>query len=989
MHGVKLGDRVNQSQLFTVRCVVIHLYDYCQFSDFRQTSFMQCPSSAGVLPRRDFLKLAGAGAATLALTNPVLGDWFLGAKQYRFDPGQLARTHDLLSLSDWGPYSKKHFGITHIPDVHRGLSFDFSIFPLLTHGPVKLPSVTEKSGVHPWEASPDLEFYSLRFEIIGQDQFFGDLSFSRVDDRSRLLRLELVNQTDTPQEVTLNCLAQLVFPPVKELTAEPIRLCTVELPPGAVWIHALDYARLQFATSRPTDNLVTDGLYRGEERAQDSVGGSVIAQNFGKDAGDTVVYQIKLEKNFTAAMLIWRFQMEKGESVVFQMTGAIQREITFRGNGDFTTVIIPLGRLPAGKCELCFTSAGGAAPELNGFVLAETENANELRFVDAPWQPVPEIQSAPSGLVLKYENVTDYYGFVTGVALADHRELKWSDFDRVFGTESDPNTKERIFGNRRRGRAGDPDSLFVHAFSGPVTVAPHSRQLVYGLVCTGTEPVVRRYLSDFNARSVNAENIYRSARTRSFHPVATPAGEDFKFSQQLMSAVTLTNLTYPLYVQRNYVRQFSPGKIWDCLYTWDSGFIGLGLLEIDFQRTLEILNAYTTPPGAQSAFIHHGSPVPVQIYLFYELWNRTQSREILEYFYPRLRQYHQFLAGRLGSSTTRRHPGHLISTWDYFYNSGGWDDYPPQKFVHQNNLTSTVAPIVNSAHVIRCAKLLRLAAAALDRPEDFAGYDSDIAELSASLHKYSWDAASGYFGYVAYDNDGEPSGILRDEKGVNFNMGLDGVYPLTAGICSAEQEQIILQRLFSIQHLWMADGITTVDQSAPYFNPDGYWNGSVWFAHQWFLWKTMLDLGRGDLANQIALAGLKIWKRVTNATYDCMEHFVPREPFGAGWHQFSSLSSPALSWFASLYTPGRLTCGFEVWLEECYFSRDNRRLRARLKSIGDINRPFSVLACMGPDARYRVLWNGAPVVFTTLHDGLLQIQLPRESKPGELKIAAV
>ncbi len=494
---------------------------------------------------------------------------------------------------------------------------------------------------------------------------------------------------------------------------------------------------------------------------------------------------------------------------------------------------------------------------------------------------------------------------------------------------------------------------------------------------------------NFDPASAGNEKIYLSAKEKAFRPTCTPAGESFKLSQQLMAAVTLTNLVYPVYTQRNYIRHYSPGRSWDCLYTWDAGFIGLGLAELDLGCAMEILNTYLTAPGSQSAFIHHGSPVPVQIYLFYELWNRTQSRELLKYFYPRLQQYHRFLAGRLGSSTTRQHQDHLICTWDYFYNSGGWDDYPPQKFVRQQKLEASVAPAINSAHTIRCAKLLRMAAEALGRTEDFAEYDQDIMVLSASLQKYSWDKASGYFGYVVHDESGAPTGILRDGSGTNFNMGLDGIYPLVAGICTPEQEEQILERLFSPKHLWMDIGITTVDQSAPYFNPTGYWNGSVWFAHQWFFWKTLLDLGRGDLANRIAQTGLSIWKQVTDGSYDCMEHFVPKEPFGAGWHQFSSLSSPALTWFASLYKQGRLTCGFDAWIEECQFSQNDHKLRARLKSTGIEGRKFSVLACMNPAARYQVHWNDRPAEFTTVHDGLLQIQLPRESKPGELFITHV
>jgi hypothetical protein len=94
-----------------------------------------------------------------------------------------------------------------------------------------------------------------------------------------------------------------------------------------------------------------------------------------------------------------------------------------------------------------------------------------------------------------------------------------------------------------------------------------------------------------------------------------------------------------------------------------------------------------------------------------------------------------------------------------------------------------------------------------------------------------------------------------------------------------------------------------------------------------------------------------------------------------------------LSWFASLYTPGRFTSGFDIWIESCEFSRENRKLRAKLKPVNAPGRDFGVLVCMNPDSRYRVLWNGKPAVFTNPHDGFLQIQLP--AGPGELKIENV
>ena len=88
----------------------------------------------------------------------------------------------------------------------------------------------------------------------------------------------------------------------------------------------------------------------------------MVAENFGKDAGDTVIYRARLEQPFSNATPFWRFQMSEGENVAFQMGGVVQREIIFHGNDKFVTMTVPLGKLKAGECELRFTSAGGATP---------------------------------------------------------------------------------------------------------------------------------------------------------------------------------------------------------------------------------------------------------------------------------------------------------------------------------------------------------------------------------------------------------------------------------------------------------------------------------------------------------------------------------------------------------------------------------------------------------------------------------------------------
>jgi hypothetical protein len=378
--------------------------------------------------------------------------------------------------------------------------------------------------------------------------------------------------------------------------------------------------------------------------------------------------------------------------------------------------------------------------------------------------------------------------------------------------------------------------------------------------------------------------------------------------------------------------------------------------------------------------------VPTQFYLFHELWNRTQDRGLLEYFYPRLQQYYRFFAGRLGSSTTRTMKSGLLKTWDYFYNSGGWDDYPPQVYVHQQALEGSVSPAVSSANGIRIAKTMQMAARAAGQAGDEAEYQADIDLWQDALQRYAWDSEAGYFSYVRHDAQGEPVGILRHPGGQNFDMGLDGTSPLYAGICDPEQERLIFERLSSPERLWTPIGLTTVDQTAAYYKLDGYWNGAVWFPHQWFYWKTLLDLGGLDFAAQIARTALDTWRTEVDASYHCFEHFIVQSGRGAGWHQFGGLSAPVLAWYGAYHRPGRLTTGFDAWVQRQSFDAGNRSLQADLAFYQAGPRPATVIASMAPGLAYQANWNGQPAPVHERYPGVLEISLDRTKPSGKLAI---
>ena len=449
----------------------------------------------------------------------------------------------------------------------------------------------------------------------------------------------------------------------------------------------------------------------------------------------------------------------------------------------------------------------------------------QIVFRHVTWYAEPhlELGPTPTSLRLRYEafRETEYgLAWATGEPF-QVRQFHADELDRFM---------RRTVHNHVRTVLADswarvpPERHFTNVFIRPIGLAPHARRTVYGLVCCGRAEHVTRLLFEADLSGDACQGVYRKARQRVADLSGNSGGGQYASSQERMAATVLTNVVYPVYTKRTYIRHNTPGRWWDSLYTWDSGFIGLGLLELDVDRAVDCLNAYVTEPGdPHAAFIHHGSPVPVQFYLFLEIWNRRPDRALLAHFYPRLAQYYAFLSGARGSSSTRALDSNLLKTWDYFYNSGGWDDYPPQVHVHREGLTATVTPVITTAQCIRACKILRMMAVALDLTEDIQRYDRDIDLFTTALQTHAWDANAGYFSYVVHDRDGRPREFLRHRSGSNYNRGLDGAHPLIAGICTPDQASQLLSHLQDPERHWTPIGLSTVDRSAPYYRPDYYW----------------------------------------------------------------------------------------------------------------------------------------------------------------------
>jgi hypothetical protein len=305
----------------------------------------------------------------------------------------------------------------------------------------------------------------------------------------------------------------------------------------------------------------------------------------------------------------------------------------------------------------------------------------------------------------------------------------------------------------------------------------------------------------------------------------------------------------------------------------------------------------------------------------------------------------------------------MFALWNIFYNSGGWDDYPTQKYVHDNRLENEVCPVINTAMTVLFGKILKNHAEILSL--DTKELDEDIAFYSNAIETYAWDDDSGYYGYVKDD------GTVLKIGNINADMGMDGVTPYIAGISSNDRSERIIDNIKS--GMVTPIGVSVVDTRAPYYSEEGYWNGSVWMPHQWILWKACLDNGEAEFAQSIAKTALDLWESETAYTYNCYEHFMITNGRGGGFHQFSGLSTPVLMWFSSYHKPYTVTSGFLTIIKNKTVIDDN--LEFEIKSTAQ--NPV-VIVCMPENKKYTVKTSGK----ITVNDGVYTIQFdtPVEEK---------
>ena len=841
-----------------------------------------------------------------------------------------------LTLGSWGPYNKDYLGVCHIADAERGATFNVELFPGFFRRNILASKATSDMGLKMWGANPSLTRFSYRYELEWKDRVYCDADFQISGDDRCDITCTFVNNTDLTQSVNMNLCASIQLPTVKvgALKTGFKIPCEVEVSEDCRFVDALDYEDILCAES-----LATDGRYLGEAYMKNASGKStVISSEY--FFSDTHFVKYSLQKSENKALI--RYSAPEDTKLILSANGK-EKELFLEASTDFSTVIFDIPE----HSEDAFLEIRCTGKPVSIDSLVFGERAEETVFRSVEFNPEPIRTLGENKMTLSYEGIPSVYTIEWKEKAQMVRRYYYDDIGEALTIRLHNHVAQVL-------RAEKSMCVYEDVLSEPIYLAPgEKRTLTF---------------------TVSNRNVEKDKSSAVYSVSSNSDGETYAFSQNMMAYNTFLNVVYPIYTRRQYIRHNTPGRLWDSLYSWDSGFIGMGLATADFERGFDCLNTYLVPVGdIHSPYIFHGSVVPTQIYLYQYLFNRyPEKRERLKELYPMVKQYFDFYAnmdlckGQMKSG--------LIKSWDIFYNSGGWDDYPAQVYMHEINNEEVgphnTTPVITSAVTVLIAKILRSISKEMGM-NDSADYDVAIEKYSAAIQKYAWNEESGYFSYVIHGKDGFPKEFLKYKDGSDYNCGFDGIYPYIAGITNENQNERIFANIKN--GLFTLSGVGVVDKRAPYYRNDGYWNGSVWMPHQWVLWRALLDYGEGEFAFKIANTALTLWKREVEETYCCFENFMSESGRASGFHQFSGLSTPVLMFFESYYKPGTVTLGLRATVISEEWNEDKTSLK--LKYVSDGKAPLALI-CLSEAHKYVFTAGGEQLKARQVTLGAYEVEIP-------------
>src|SRR5690606_31051418 len=338
----------------------------------------------------------------------------------KWEPGfthSLQHTHDM-ALPAWGPYSNKFNGISHVPTKNDGIRFDVVVQPSLYFRNVTpLASTQRESGYHPWDASADLTYFAYRFQLEWKEQVYCDVSFSKIDENSRLIRAAYVNNTAHTRSMALNIFSSIMYPYQKRMG--------IVSPNDTHFYKASDYINFTDSIKAFNYNLVYDGQLRGQIKDENAASKTAIVT--GKNPGEQLSYQFTNNRQLQEGVILLRYRsVDKADAKIsFKLHHQAAQNIVLPYSKEYTLVEVAVKDLSSGNLDLTLKTLSKTKIALDGFILLKQNEIETIKFQEEHINRIPqEIESGVNNsAVFKYDDIDEYYGILWSDSLADRRAL--------------------------------------------------------------------------------------------------------------------------------------------------------------------------------------------------------------------------------------------------------------------------------------------------------------------------------------------------------------------------------------------------------------------------------------------------------------------------------------------------------------------------------------------------------------------------------------
>ncbi len=902
-------------------------------------------------------------------------------------------TGNLNLKANWGPFSPTYLGISHILDATQGSTADIAMFAgRCEPASIVLPDSAfdymqdmetgeRRAEVRavPEEVAMDYSSYSLRYLLDPS----GDTALAKFNvETEEQVRCEITFKNSSDEE-------RKYFYGLGLLVADARRKVRLKDSLRPWWMAARDYVDIeayQKAFGLGCRQCLTRVFSYGVES-------EVLAQAFGGWDGDRVTYKKTLPKALRNGFIYLRYIKY----------GIMHQNWELRINGKPTTFSFP---------QTWAIPGGGWGKNRDAYeewrllripigCLPETNITLELRPLDAPGNDLARVWL--DGMLFSEGRISgdEGEGDLLQTTLIDEPLL---DNTRVeLETSSGPSSKFRIIiqDEPLRNATVVMEGVSALAQSGHGSFIAHLRKrfdlpparlkrdsIVSPWGAVDSEAILVPARSE---RTVCFTVAFDSGKAKSSVNVKGKTStvptvkQNVPYAEMIarLRDVLLFNVNYPLQLFDSPSHYLVPSKYFPIPYSWDGGFTAVGLASFAPELALRQACYFMTDEEIDFPCLYCGSPVPTPLYALWSVYQAKQDLSVLSGAYAGAKRMYDFYLGRTPGSVVNADKNGLLSTYPYCYNLG-IDDHPIQRWAEECQLTKKgLYSLILMAQILRIARIMRNIAHLLEFEADAEQYRKDAELLESIIEGQMWDEKSGLYGWL-YKSDQGVKPVIFD--GCAGDRTACAFLPLFSGQ-TVHKERLIGQ-MMDPSRFNTEFGISSVDMTAPFYNPKGYWNGGIWPVLQWYLWRGLLEAGEPVLARKVAETIMGTWSRCFEKEHYLGEHFMIASAQMNGAPNFGGLSAILIPMHEAYFSAYQITTCYDVVIHGKSVDRTNDTLSFQLSAPFLSAASHDLLVNMGKaETRYSLIINGKPSEeFVSDEFGHLSIRLPRPSGRDELML---